>query len=320
MQFFDLIVIGGGISGIFAALEAKKNGIDNILILERDSELGGMLNLCIDSGFGLKPFNENLTGPEFTQKLTDMMLEMKISYKLDTTVIELKKDKTIIAINPSEGLLELRGKAVVNAVGCVESARSAVNILGRKLAGIYTIGAAQRLVNTEGFLPGKEVVIVGTGNYAINMARRILVEGAKIKAIIQKSEAMLESRINELEVMSEFPIPVLLNHRVLDITGQERVTGVKLAQIDSNGDVILVSEKVLSCDAILLSVDLEPDSKLLKKADIARLQEKLFTDIEGIFVCGNADFIHKDIDSIIMDSKIVGDFASKYIQSGKSKN
>lgn len=320
MQFFDLIVMGGGISGIFAALEAKKNGIDNILILERDSELGGMLNLCIDSGFGLEPFNENLTGPEFTQKLTDMVLEMKISYKLDTTVIELKKDKTVIAINPSEGLLELRGKAVVNAVGCVERARSAVNILGRKLAGIYTIGAAQRLVNTEGFLPGKEVVIVGAGNYAINMARRILVEGAKIKAIIQKSEAMLESRINELEVMSEFPIPVLLNHKVLDITGQERVTGVKLAQIDSNGDAILGSEKVLSCDAILLSVELEPDSKLFKKADIDRLQEKLFTDIEGIFVCGNADFIHKDTDSIIMDSKIVGDFASKYIQSGKSKN
>lgn len=320
MQLFDLIVIGGGISGISAAMEAKKNGIDSILILEKEFELGGMLNQCIDSGFGLELFNENLTGPEFAQRLIDMALGMNISYKLDTTVIELKKDKTVIAVNSSEGLLEIRGKAVIIAVGCVERARSAINILGNKFAGVYTVGAAQRLVNTEGFLPGKEVVIIGTGNLALNMARRMLIEGAKVTAVIEKFDALKGTRTSEVEGMGDFDIPIMFNQDVVDINGHERVEGITLVQIDSNGDAVLGSEKTLSCDAILLSVDLIPDNKLIRNAKIVRAQKNLCTDIEGIFVCGNADYIHKDTDSIVEDGKIAGAAVSKYIFGEKSED
>ena len=320
MQFYDLIVIGGGVSGISAALEAKKNGIENILILEKEFELGGMLNQCIDSGFGLELFNENLTGPEYAQRLIDLAIEMDISYKVDTTVIELKKDKTVIAVNSSEGLLELMGKSIIISVGCVERARNAINILGNKFAGVYTISAAQRLVNMEGFLPGKEVIIIGTGSLALNIARRMTIEGAKVKAVIEKSDVLTEKRTDMVKCMADFDIPILFNHQVVDINGQERVEGITLVQIDSNGKPVSGSEKTLACDAILLSVTLEPNNKLIKKAEIARIQGKIYTDIEGVLLCGNADYIHQDTESLLNDCKLAGDAASKYILSEKIQN
>lgn len=320
MQFFDLIVIGGGVSGIFAALEAKKSGIENILILEKEFELGGMLNQCIDSGFGFELFNENLTGPEYAQRLIDLAIEMDIFYKVDTTVIELKKDKTVIAVNSSEGVLELKGKTIIISVGCVERARNAINILGNKFAGVYTIGAAQRIVNIEGFLPGKEVIIIGTGSLALNIARRMTIEGARVKAVIEKSDVFTEKMTDMAECMTDFDIPILFNHQVVDIHGQERVEGITLVQLDSNGKPVLGSEKTLGCDAILLSVALEPNNKLIRKAEIARTQGRIYTDIEGIFVCGNADYIHKDTRSILDDCKLAGDAASKYILRVKIEN
>jgi thioredoxin reductase len=320
MQFFDLIIIGGGISGISAAVEAKKQGIDSILILEKEFELGGILNQCIDSGFGLEIFNEDLTGPEFSQRLIDEALKMNISYKVDTTVIELKKDKTVIAVNPSEGLLEIRAKAVIIAVGCVERARSAKNILGNRFAGIYTVGSAQRIVNTEGFLPGKEAVILGTRDLAINMARRLLIEGAKVKAVIEKSGALKRNSTNKIECMGDFGIPLLLNSCVTAVNGDERVEGITVVQTDSEGNALPGSEKILSCDTLLLSVDMIPDDDLLLKANIKKSREELRTDTEGFFVCGNANYVHEDTDSIVSEGKRAGLLVSKYILEEKSAN
>jgi len=318
MQSFDLVIIGGGIAGISAAIEAKEQGIDSILILEREPELGGVLNQCIHSGFGLELFDENLTGPEFSQKFIYKALKLNIAFKLNTTVIELKEDKTVIAVNSQEGIFDVKGKAIIIAVGCVERARGAINIIGRKFAGVYTAGSAQRIVNIEGYLPGKEAVIIGTGDVGLIMARRMLIEGAKVKAVIEKSDVPKGNSKNVAECLEDFNIPLLLRHDVIDINGKARIQEVTVAQIDSEGNAVGGTERVLTCDTILLSVDLTPDNELIRKAQIKIFEGDLFTSSKGIFVCGNAHYIHKDADSIVLEGRRAGVIVSKYILEEKS--
>ena len=238
MREYDLVIVGGGPAGLAAAAAAKDSGIDSILILERDRELGGILNQCIHNGFGLHTFKEELTGPEYAARFIERVRERKIEYKLNTMVMEISPQKVVTAMNREEGLFEIKARAVILAMGCRERSRGALNIPGYRPAGIYSAGTAQRLVNMEGFMPGREVVILGSGDIGLIMARRMTLEGAKVKVVAELMPYSGGLKRNIVQCLNDYGIPLKLSHTVVEIRGKERLTGITLAEVDKNGKPI----------------------------------------------------------------------------------
>ena len=251
MKNYDIVIIGGGPAGLAAAVSAKRNGTDSILILERDKELGGILNQCIHNGFGLHTFQEELTGPEYAQRFIDQVVELGIEYRLNTMVMDISHEKVVTAMNKEEGLFEIQAKAVILSMGCRERSRGALNIPGYRPAGIYSAGTAQRLVNMEGMMPGREIVILGSGDIGLIMARRMTLEGAKVKVVAELMPYSGGLKRNIVQCLDDYGIPLKLSHTVVDIKGKERLEGVTLAEVDQNGKPIPGTEEEYSCDTLL---------------------------------------------------------------------
>lgn len=322
MKAYDLVIIGGGPAGLAAAAAARENGIESILILERDRELGGILNQCIHNGFGLHTFQEELTGPEYAGRFIAMVEELGIEYRLHTMVIDISPDKKVIAMSREEGLFEIQAKAVILAMGCRERSRGALNIPGYRPAGVYSAGTAQRLVNMEGYMPGKEVVILGSGDIGLIMARRMTLEGAKVKAVAELMPYSGGLKRNIVQCLDDFGIPLKLSHTVVDIDGRERLKGVTLAKVDEKGKPIPGTEEYYSCDTLLLSVGLIPENELSRGMGVEISQitsgpvvnESLETSIEGVFACGNVLHVHDLVDFVSEEAKAAGRSAASYIK------
>lgn len=326
MKAYDIVIIGGGPAGMAAAVAAKKQGIERILILERDRELGGILNQCIHNGFGLHTFQEELTGPEYADRFIGQVKSYNIEYKLNTMVMDVSRDKRVTAMNREEGMFEIQAKAIILAMGCRERSRGALNIPGYRPAGIYSAGTAQRLVNMEGFLPGREVVILGSGDIGLIMARRMTLEGAKVKVVAELMPYSGGLKRNIVQCLDDYKIPLKLSHTVIDIKGKERVEGVTLAEVDENRRPIEGTEEFYSCDTLLLSVGLIPENEISGSMGVElnpitsgpKVNERLETSIEGVFACGNVLHVHDLVDFVSEEAAAAGKNAAMYVQEGES--
>ena len=324
---YDLVVVGGGPAGLAAAYEAHENGVEKILIIERDKELGGILNQCIHNGFGLHTFKEELTGPEYAGRFIDMVEGTNIEVMLDTMVLEIE-DKIIHAINTEKGYLTIEAEAIVLAMGCRERTRGAISIPGDRTSGIFTAGAAQRFINMEGYMVGKKVVILGSGDIGLIMARRMTLEGAKVEAVVELMPYSNGLTRNIVQCLEDYGIPLYLSHTVIDVKGDGRLEKVIIAKVDENRQPIKGTEIEFDADTLLLSVGLIPENELSKNAGVELdlrtnglvVSESMETNREGIFACGNVVHVHDLVDFVTEEAKNAGKNAAKYFKGKKRLN
>jgi NADPH-dependent 2,4-dienoyl-CoA reductase/sulfur reductase-like enzyme len=324
---YNVVVVGGGPAGLGAAVEAKRNGAKDVLIIERDRELGGILNQCIHNGFGLHEFKEELTGPEYAHKFIEMVKQENIEYMLDTMVLNISEDKTIEALG-EDGIINIKADAIVLAMGCRERTRGAIDIPGYRPAGVYNAGAAQRLSNMEGYMVGKEIVIYGSGDIGLIMARRMTLEGAKVKAVVEINPHSSGLTRNIVQCLDDFDIPLMLSTGITHIDGKERVKGVTISKLDENRSPIKGTEEYISCDTILLSVGLIPENELSVEAGVVLdnktsgpiVNNSMSTNVDGVFACGNVVHVHDLVDFVTKESKIAGKNAALYCLNKLNKN
>ena len=325
MEQRALVIIGGGPAGLAAAVAAYDAGVRDIVILERDTELGGILNQCIHNGFGLHTFKEELTGPEYAARFADKVRERGIEVRPDTMVLEITQERVITAVSPTDGLYRLQAGAVILAMGCRERPRGALNIPGYRPAGVWSAGAAQRLVNIEGRMPGKEVVILGSGDIGLIMARRLTLEGAKVHAVAELLPYSGGLKRNIVQCLQDFDIPLLLSHTVVRVHGKERVEGVTLAQVGEDRRPIAGTEKYYPCDTLLLSCGLIPENELSRTAGVALdpvtggpvVDQRMQTQVPGIFACGNVLHVHDLVDYVSVEAELAGKAAAAFLRDQK---
>ncbi|MFZ2456713.1 MAG: NAD(P)/FAD-dependent oxidoreductase [Candidatus Altiarchaeia archaeon] len=315
----DVAVVGGGPAGLSAALSAKKNGAGNVLIIERGENLGGILNQCIHEGFGLETFGEALSGPEYMQRFIDLVEESRIPYMLNSMVLEITKERKLLVAS-KEGLIEINAKAIVLCMGCRERTRGQICTPGTRPAGVYTAGAAQNYINLKGYRIGERVVILGSGDIGLIMARRLTLEGAKVLAVAELMPYSSGLPRNMAQCLHDFDIPLYLSHTITKIHGNKRVEAITLAQVDERFKPIAGTEKTIKCDTLLLSVGLIPENELTRNAGIAideitggaMIDERMQTSIQGIFACGNVLHVHDVVDYVSMEGEKAGKDAAEY--------
>ncbi len=323
MLNFDIVIVGGGPAGLAAAIAAKENGAASILVLERDQELGGILNQCIHNGFGLHTFQEELTGPEYAARYIERLQKAGISYKLNTMVMDISAKKVVTAMNRTEGILQIHARAVILAMGCRERSRGALNIPGFRPAGVYSAGTAQRLVNMEGYLPGRRVVILGSGDIGLIMARRMTLEGAKVQVVAELLPYSGGLKRNIVQCLDDFGIPLKLSHTVVEIHGRKRVEGVTVAQVDENRKPVPGTETYYDCDTLLLSCGLIPENELSKELGVEinpltsgpKVNESFQTSVPGVFACGNVLHVHDLVDFVSREAEAAGKHAALYVKN-----
>lgn len=319
----DIIIVGAGPAGLAAAIEARKNGIKKLLVIEREPIPGGILNQCIHDGFGLVRFIEALTGPEYAQRFITEANENQIEIKTNTMVQSISPDKVVTTISP-EGILQYRAKAIILAMGCRERSRGAICIPGTRPAGVFTAGVAQNLVNLKNLMVGREVVILGSGDIGLIMARRLTLEGAKVLAVVEKLPYSSGLQRNITQCLEDFDIPLLLSHTVVQIKGRERVEGVVIAKVDTNGRILRGTSQKIKCDTLILSVGLIPENELSLDAGVcldentsgAVVDESLQTSVPGIFACGNVLQVHDLVDHVSAEGELAARSAAAYIKAG----
>ncbi len=325
MQNIRLVIVGGGPAGLAAAVAAYDAGERDILVLEREPQLGGILNQCIHNGFGLHTFKEELTGPEYADRYVQQLLERKIEYKLNTTVLDVSPEKVVTYVSAEDGLVSVAAQAIILACGCRERPRGAINIAGMRGAGVYSAGTAQKLVNIDGYMPGREVVILGSGDIGLIMARRMTFEGAHVKAVVELMPYSSGLNRNIVQCLNDFDIPLYFSHTVVKINGGDRVTGVVVAEVDEKLRPKKETEQLIECDTLLLSVGLLPENELAKNAQVtlspttggAVVDENLMTSVDGVFECGNVLHVHDLVDFVSAEATNAGQRAVMYLNGAK---